>query len=244
MKIQKLYSYVRQALDEYHMIEADDVICVGLSGGKDSITLLYALVGLQSFYPIPFSLKAITVNLGYSDFDTKPLTKLCSSLDVEYHVIDTQINEIVTLNQSDKSRCSLCARLRKGALNEAAVSLGCNKIAYAHHMDDMIETMMMSLIYEGQFSSFLPVTYLDKSGLTVIRPLLYVPECDVIGFEHQMSLKTVKNPCPFDGHTKREYVKNLIRQLNKDNPGVKKRLFHAITETKKEEWHCERESIL
>ncbi len=237
MKIQKLYSYVRQALDDYKMIDPDDVIAVGLSGGKDSIALLYALAGLRKFYAVPFSIKAITVDLGYENFDIAPLETLCEQLDVEYHVVHTQIGEIVGLNQSNKSYCSLCARLRKGALNDAALQFGCNKVAYAHHMDDMIETMLMSLIYEGKFYAFPPVTKLDRTGLTVIRPLMYAPECDVIGFMHRMQFAIVKNPCPYDGHTRREYIKSLVRQLNRENPGVKKRLFHAIREGKIEDWN-------
>lgn len=236
MKIQKLYSYVRQALDDYHMIEPDDVVCIGLSGGKDSLTLLYALAGLRGFYPISFSVKAITVDLGYEGFDITSLSDLCASLDVEYHVVHTQIGEIVGQNKSDKSHCSLCSRLRKGALNDAAKELGCNKVAYAHHMDDMIETMMMSLIYEGRFYAFPPVTLLQRTNLSVIRPLMYVPECDVIGFEHMMKFTPVKNPCPYDGHTKREYIKKMIQQLNYENPGVKKRLFHAILNGNFPDW--------
>ena len=236
MKIQKLYSYVRHALDDYQMIEPNDVIGIGLSGGKDSITLLYALAGLRAFYPIPFTLKAITVDLGYEGFDILPLRDLCASVDVEYHVVHTQIGEIVEQNKSDKSHCSLCSRLRKGALNDAAKELGCNKIAYAHHMDDMIETVMMSLIYEGRFYAFPPVTLLQRTSLTVIRPMMYVPECDVIGFEHRMKFAPVKNPCPYDGHTKREYIKTLIQQINHENPGVKKRLFHAIINGNFPDW--------
>lgn len=236
MKIQKLYSYVRQALDDYHMIAPDDVVCIGLSGGKDSLTLLYALAGLRGFYPISFSVKAITVDLGYEGFDITSLSDLCASLDVEYHVVHTQIGEIVGQNKSDKSHCSLCSRLRKGALNDAAKKLGCNKVAYAHHMDDMIETMMMSLIFEGRFYAFPPVTLLQRTNLSVIRPLMYVPECDVIGFEHMMKLTPVKNPCPYDGHTKREYIKKIIQQLNYENPGVKKRLFHAILNGNFPDW--------
>lgn len=236
MKIQKLYSYVRQALDDYNMIDENDVIAIGISGGKDSLTLLYALAGLQNFYPKSFSIKAITVDLGYENFDTDPLKALCNQLDVEYHVVHTQIGQMVADNLSDKSHCSLCARLRKGALNDAAKQLGCNKVAYAHHMDDMIETMFMSLLFEGKFYSFPPVTKLDRTELTVIRPLMYVPECDVIGFENKMKFPIVKNPCPYDGHTKRQYVKDLIRTLNIENPGVKKRLFHAILNGKFEDW--------
>ena len=236
MKLQKLLSYTRQAVDEYKMIQSGDKIAVGISGGKDSLTLLYALSGLQKFYPEPFELVAITVDLGYEGFDLSSIKKLCENLQVEYHIVSTKIGEMVNSENLEGSACSLCARLRKGALNDAAKELGCNKVAYGHHMDDVIETMMLALIFEGRFCSFWPVTYLDKSELTVIRPMIYVPEAEVKGFENKMHLPITKNPCPIDGSTKREYVKNLIKQLNKDNPGVKKRLFRAVQDGSLEGW--------
>lgn len=235
MKIQRLYSYVRQALDTYPMIASGDKIAVGISGGKDSLTLLYALAGLRKFYPKPFEICAITVDLGFGEFELSPIRDLCERLQVEYYVEHTQIGEIVQ-NQEGHSRCSLCSKLRKGALNERALALSCNKIAYAHHMDDMIETMLLSLFYEGRFYSFSPTTLLERTQLTVIRPMMFVPEADVIGFANKYALPTVKNPCPMDGNTKREYIKQLLRQLNKENPGIKKRLFHAILTGKIEDW--------
>ena len=236
MKLQKLLSYTRQAVDEYDMIQEGDKIAVGISGGKDSLTLLYALSGLLKFYPKAFELVAITVDLGYPNFDLTGIRQLCNDLQVEYHIISTKIGEMVTSDQLEGSACSLCARLRKGALNDAAKKFGCNKVAYGHHMDDVIETMMLALIYEGRFCSFWPVTFLDKSQLTVIRPMIYVPEAEVKGFENKMHLPITKNPCPIDGSTKREYIKSLIKQLNTENPGVKKRLFHAIKEGNLEGW--------
>ena len=236
MKLQKLLSYTRQAVDEYEMIQEGDKIAVGISGGKDSLTLLYALVNLQIFYPKQFDLVAVTVDLGYEGFDLTEIQRLCEDLQVKYHIINTKISEMVTSDSLEGSACSLCARLRKGALNDAAKELGCNKVAYGHHMDDVIETMMLALIFEGRFCSFWPVTHLDKSDLTVIRPMIYVPETDVKGFENKMNLPVSKNPCPIDGSTKREYIKNLIKQLNLENPGVKKRLFHAIKDGNLEGW--------
>ena len=236
MKLQKLLSYTRQAVDEYEMIQEGDKIAVGISGGKDSLALLYALSGLQKFYPKSFDLVAITVDLGYPGFDLSQIHRLCDELDIEYHVVTTKIGEMVTSDQLEGSACSLCARLRKGALNDAAKELSCTKVAYGHHMDDVIETMMLALIYEGRFCSFWPVTFLEKSELTVIRPMIYVPESDIKGFENKMNLPIAKNPCPLDGSTKREYIKSLIRQLNTENPGVKKRLFHAIKEGNLEGW--------
>ncbi len=236
MKLQKLLSYTRQAVDEYEMIQDGDKIAVGISGGKDSLTLLYALVNLQKFYPKHFNLVAITVDLGYEGFDLSDIQKLCNELQVEYHIVSTKISEMVNSDRSEGSPCSLCARLRKGALNDAAKELGCNKVAYGHHMDDVIETMMLALLYEGRFCSFWPVTFLEKSELTVIRPMIYIPETDVKGFENKMKLPITKNPCPIDGSTKREYIKNLIKQINIENPGVKKRLFHAIKDGNLEGW--------
>lgn len=236
MKLQKLLSYTRQAVDEYHMIQEGDKIAVGISGGKDSLTLLYALTHLQKFYPHKFSLVAITVDLGYENFDLTGIQALCKELQVEYHIITTKIGAMVTSDTLEGSACSLCARLRKGALNDAAKALGCNKVAYGHHMDDVIETMMLSLIYEGRFCSFWPVTFLDKTELTIIRPMIYVPESEVKGFDRKYALPITKNPCPIDGSTKREYVKSLIRQINLENPGVKKRLFHAIKNGNLEGW--------
>ncbi|MBO5158402.1 MAG: ATP-binding protein [Lachnospiraceae bacterium] len=236
MKLQKLLSYTRQAVDEYEMIQEGDKIAIGISGGKDSLTLLYALTNLQKFYPKQFDLIAITVDLGYEGFDLSKIKQLCNDLGVEYHIVSTKIGEMVTGDTLEGSACSLCARLRKGALNDAAKELGCNKVAYGHHMDDVIETMMLALVYEGRFCSFWPVTFLDKTELTVIRPMIYIPEAEVKGFEHKYHLPIAKNPCPIDGSTKREYIKSLIRQLNTDNPGVKKRLFHAIKDGNLEGW--------
>ena len=237
MKLQKLLSYTRRAIDSYEMIDNGDKIAVGISGGKDSLTLLYALAELRRFYPKKFDLIAITVNLGFDNFDTTKIEQLCIELDVPYYIVDTEIYDIVFNVRKEKNPCSLCAKMRKGALNDYARQIGCNKVAYAHHMDDIIETMFLSMFYEGQFYSFAPVTHLDRSGITVIRPLMYVPEANVIGFLHKYHLPLVKNPCPADGKTKREYVKQLVRQINLENPGVKKRIFHAICTGRIEGWN-------
>lgn len=228
MKLQQLYSYTRKAIDDYHMIEEGDKIAVGISGGKDSLTLLYALHGLMRFYPKKFSLEAITVDLGFKNLDVARVRQLCEQLQIPYTVVKTEIADIIFEQRRESNPCSLCAKMRKGALNDKAESLGCNKVAYAHHKDDIIETMMLSLIYEGRFHSFSPYTYLDRMKLTVIRPLMYVNEADIIGFQNKQELPVVKSPCPMDGNTRREYVKQLIRQLNQENPGVKERFFHAV----------------
>lgn len=228
MKLQQLYSYTRKAIDDYRLIEAGDRIAVGISGGKDSLTLLYALSGLRRFYPESFEIEAVTVDLGYEGFTLSPIEKLCKQLEVPYHIVHTEIARILFDERQEKSPCSLCAKMRKGALNNAIKELGCNKVAYAHHMDDVIETAFLSMIFEGRFYSFSPKTYLEDSDITIIRPMIYVSEAEVKGFQNKYQLPVVGNPCPMDGNTKREYVKQLIRQMNWDHPGVKKQLFHAI----------------
>lgn len=228
MKLQRVLSEVRKAVDDYRMIAEGDKIAVGISGGKDSLTLLYALSSLRRFYPHPFDLVAVTVDLGFANLDLTEIKKLCEKLEVPYTVVKTQIGQIIFEQRQENNPCALCAKMRKGALNEAMKQLGCNKIAYAHHMDDVVETMMLSLLYEGRFHTFSSVTYLDDTGLTVIRPLIYMKEADVIGFVRKYEVPVVKSPCPADGHTKREYVKQLLKQLNTENPGVKQRMFTAI----------------
>lgn len=230
MELQRLLSYTRRAVDDYQMIVEGDRIAVGISGGKDSLTLLYALKNLQRFYPAHFELIAVTVELGHQGFDLTPISALCRELEIPYHIVSTNIARIVFEERKETSPCSLCAKMRKGALNNVAKELGCNKIAYAHHMDDMIETAFLSMIFEGRFYSFAPKTYLERSGLTLIRPLMYVSEAEVKGFKNKFQLPVVKNPCPVDGNTQRESVKNLIRQINLEHPGAKKRLFNAILE--------------
>ena len=228
MKLQQVLSIVRKAVDDYHMIEEGDRIAIGISGGKDSLTLLYALNALKRFYPKHFEILAVTVDLGFENLNLDKIREFCRTLGVQYTVIETDIAQIVFDQRKEQSPCSLCAKMRKGALNQAVKEAGCNKVAYAHHRDDVVETMLMSLIYEGRFHTFAPVTYLDRMKLTVIRPLMYMQEADVIGFVHKYNVPVVKSPCPADGHTKREYVKNLLRQLNLENPGVKERMFTAI----------------
>ena len=236
MKLQRLLSLVRQAIDQYHMIEEGDHLAIGISGGKDSLTLLWGLAYLQRFYPKQFSLSAITVDMGIDTMDLEPIKALCQEFQVSYEIVPTEIGKILFDIRKETNPCSLCAKLRKGALNNKALEMGCNKIAYAHHKDDLIETAMMSLLYEGRFYAFSPVTHLDRTDLTVIRPLMFVSEADVKGFRNKYQLPVCKNPCPMDGHTRREYVKNLIHTLNMENPGVKDRLFRAVIEGHIDGW--------
>lgn len=231
MKLQKLYSYLRQAIDDYNMIKDGDKIAVGISGGKDSLTLLYGLSGLRKFYPKQFEIVGVTVDLGYEDFDLSNIENLCNELDVEFHVVQTQINQMVK-----DGECSLCARLRKGAFNNKIIELGCNKFAYAHNLDDVIETMLLSLIYEGRFCSFWPVTRYEDSNLTLIRPLIYAPKADVTGFCNKYALKVTKNPCPYDKITQRNYVRELISEIEHHAPGARMRMMNSILNGNLEVW--------
>jgi len=219
------------------MIEPDDRIAVGISGGKDSLTLLYALQGLRRFYPVPFQLTAVTVDLGFGNLDLSGIEKVCRELDVPYHIVKTDIGKIVFEDRQETNPCSLCAKMRKGALNDAMKAAGCNKVAYAHHRDDVVDTMMMSLIYEGRFHTFRPVTYLDRTQITVIRPLIYMSEADIIGFVRKNNVPVVKSPCPADGHTKRETVKNLVQKINLEAPGVRERMFTAVLHGNLDGWN-------
>lgn len=236
MKLQQVLSYVRRAVDDYDMIQEGDRIAVGISGGKDSLTLLYALQGLRRFYPKAFDIHAVTVDLGFQNLDLGKIQDLCRELSVEYTIVKTDIAQIIFEERREDNPCSLCAKMRKGALNQAVKAAGCGKVAYAHHRDDVVETMLMSLIYEGRIHTFSPVTYLDRMQLSVIRPLMYMNESDVIGFMHKYNLPVVKSPCPADGNTKREYVKQLLRGLNQDSPGVKMRMFTAVQNSGLKGW--------
>ena len=231
MNIQNLYSKVRKAIDNYNMIDENDKIAIGISGGKDSLCLLYALSGLRNFYPKKFSIVAISVDLGFDTFDLTNIKKLCDELNVEYHIVKTNISKII----ADKG-CSVCAHLRRGALDNEAIRLNCNKIAYAHNMDDVIETMMLSLIYEGRFSTFYPVTNYEDNNLKLIRPLVLVSQSDVIGFKNKYNLPVVSNPCPYDKASERTYVRSLLNSINKHAPGVKKRMMTAILNGSIKEW--------
>ena len=226
--MQKILSLLRQCVEDYHMIAPNDRIAVGVSGGKDSLLLLSALCALQKFYPIPFEVEAITVDMGYPDADFSAIRDFCDRLGVRYTVVHTQIKEIIFDVRKEENPCSLCAKMRHGALHDAAKELSCNKVALGHHQDDAIETFLMSLYFEGRIHCFSPVTYLERKDITLIRPLLYLPERYVWGYAKRENLPVTKNPCPVDGHTKREYIKQHIKGLEQENPGIKKRLFTAL----------------
>lgn len=226
--MQKMLSWVRRAVDHYHMIEENDRIAVGVSGGKDSLTLLSALANLRRFYPIPFEVVAITLEMGYDDMDFSPVQALCDTLAVPYIRVPTQLKQIIFDIRQETNPCSLCAKMRRGALHEAALAAGCHKVALGHHFDDVVETYLLSLFYEGRIACFKPVTWLDRRDITLIRPLVYTSEQDIRNFARREALPIVHNPCPADGNTKRQEIKELLASLENTIPGVRNRIFGAM----------------
>lgn len=224
--MQKLLSKTRQAIVEYNLIEDGDKICLGLSGGKDSITLLHILNNLRKFLPEKFELIAVTLNPG--GVDNSPLHELCRELNVEYHEVQTNIKEIVFDIRQEKNPCSLCANLRRGALNAKAEELGCNKVALGHHKDDALETFFMSLSFEGKINCFSPKSYMDKNNITLIRPMVFIDESMIIRTAKENNYPIIKNPCPADGKTNRQDIKELIKRLDREIPGFKKNLFKSL----------------
>lgn len=239
--MQRILSLVRRCVEDYNMIEEGDVVAVGVSGGKDSVLTLAALAKLRDFYPKRFEVVAMTIDAGAPGMDFAPIAKLCGELNVPYHLIPVPIYEIVFEYRKEKNPCSLCAKLRRGALSTEMNRLGLTKIALGHHYDDAVETMVMSLFLEGRIGCFQPVTYLDRSGVTQIRPLLYVQEREVKGAVKRLELPVVKNPCPANGTTKREETKELLRQLEKQFPQLKKKIFGAIQRYPLYGWSLEEE---
>lgn len=234
--MKKILSYMRRAIDDYNMIDENDKIVVGISGGKDSLTLLMGLKSLQHFYPKKFDIHALTLDMGFENFDITPIKEMCNKLDIPYSVIKTNIKTIVFDIRKEPNPCSLCTKMRKGALHNEAIKLGYRKVALGHHMEDAIETFFMSLFFEGRFDCFAPLTYLDRKQITLIRPMVYLPEQVVKGFAKNNDIPIIENPCPEDGHTKREYIKQVINNLSKENKGLKKKIFNALKESKIEGW--------
>ena len=219
---------VRKADTDFEMIAPGDQIAVGISGGKDSLLLLYALSLYRKFSGKDFTLQAITLKMGLEPFDVSGIAALCEKIDVPYTVIETEIAHIIFDVRKESNPCALCAKMRRGALNDAAKELGCNKVALGHHRDDAIETLLMSLLFEGRLHTFHPNTYLSRKDITVIRPMIYAPEKDVIHVVKKLDLPVVHNPCPADGHSKREEMKQLIRTLSKDYPHLKDYMLSAL----------------
>lgn len=226
--MQKLLSQVRKCVRDYQMLSPGDRVAVGVSGGKDSLALLRLLAELRDHSAVPFELLAVTLDMGYEEMDFSPVADLCARLQVPYTLRRTQIREIVFDMRKEENPCALCAKLRRGILNETAVALGANKVALGHHYDDTVETFALSLIYEGRISCFLPVTYLDRTGLTLIRPMLYLHEKTIRNFAEREHLPVVHNPCPADKNTKREDVKALLYELEGRYPGLKDNIFGGL----------------
>ena len=226
--LQEILSLVRRCVEDYDMIHKGDRIAVGVSGGKDSLATLVALAEMRRFYPNHYEVEALTLDMGFEGADFSEVTKLCDKLEVRHIVKKTQMKEIIFDIRKESNPCSLCAKMRRGALHEAALEIGCHKVALGHHHDDAAETLLLSLFYEGRISCFQPVTYLDRKEITLIRPMLYVPEKDIRSFARRYPLPVVHNPCPADGNTKRQEIKELIHALDKQNHGLSKRLFGAM----------------
>ncbi|MBO8138794.1 MAG: tRNA 2-thiocytidine biosynthesis protein TtcA [Desulfotomaculum sp.] len=210
------------------MIENGDKIAVGLSGGKDSSTLLYVLAYYQKYYPYDFEIQPIHVTMGFEDMDITPLKEYCQSLGLKLHIQPGEIGRIVFDARQEKNPCALCANLRRGALNSAAVELGCNKVALAHHLDDAVETFFMSLFYNAQLRTFSPRTYLDRTKLTVVRPFVYIPERDIIKLADKAEIPVIHNPCPANKKTKREETKELVNELSKRYPRLRDNFIIAL----------------
>ena len=226
--MQHILSLVRRCVEDYDMIDAGETVAVGVSGGKDSVLTLAALAQLRRFYPKRFDVAAVTIDSGTPGMDFSPIADLCRQLEVPYYVEPVPIYEVVFEARREKNPCSLCAKFRRGALSTKLNELGISKIALGHHYDDAVETMLMSLFIEGRISCFQPVTYLDRTKVTQIRPLLYVQEREVRGAVKRLGLPVVENPCPANGSTKREEMKALLRDLDRQFPGVKQKVFGAI----------------
>jgi tRNA(Ile)-lysidine synthase TilS/MesJ len=233
--MQKLMGLARRCVDDYDMIQAGDKIAVGVSGGKDSLVLLVLLAGLRGYFNKPFELEAITIDMGLG-MDYTPVAQLCESLNVPYHIVKTEIAPIIFDHRKEKNPCSMCAKMRRGALNQAILERGFNKLALGHHYDDAVETFVMSLIYEGRISCFQPVTNLDRTGIIQIRPMLYIHEKTVDNFAVRQSLPVIENRCPVDKATKREEIKQLIFDLSATYPDLRERIFGAMQRFPLPEW--------
>ena len=237
--MQKMMGLMRRCIDDYHMIEAGDRIAVGVSGGKDSLTLLTVLAALRAYYPKPFELEALSIDMGLGGMDFAPVEALCRKLNVPFTLRHTEIGKIIFDYRKEKNPCSMCAKMRRGALNDLILEHGFNKVALGHHFDDAVETMLMSLLYEGRIGCFEPVTYLSRTGVTQIRPMLYVGEQAIEHFAARMQLPVVHNTCPADKHTKRQEVKELIVTLQAQYPDLKTKIFGAMQRLPLPKWGVE-----
>jgi tRNA(Ile)-lysidine synthase TilS/MesJ len=226
--LNKLTGHVRRCIEDYNMISDGETIAIGVSGGKDSLALLCALAELRGYYPKKFKIHAVTLSMGLDGMDFSPIGELCEKLEVPYTLKETDIARVIFDERKEKNPCSLCAKMRRGALGTMITELGIKKIALAHQFDDAVETFMLSLLYEGRLSCFQPVTYLDRTEITQIRPMLYVGEGTVIKLVEKLKLPLVHNVCPMNGVSKREEVKTLLKTLSADYPDLKSKIFGAM----------------
>ena len=233
--MQRLMGLVRRCVDDYDMIKPGDRIAVGVSGGKDSLVLLVLLAGLKKYFNKPFELEAITIDMGLG-MDYSGIQALCDQWEVPYTVVKTEIGPIIFDHRKEKNPCSMCSKMRRGALNQAILDKGFNVLALGHHYDDAVETFMMSLIYEGRISCFQPVTNLDRTGVIQIRPMLYIHEKTVDNFAQRMGLPVLENRCPVDKYTKREEIKQLVYDLSATYPDLRERIFGAMQRFPLPEW--------
>ena len=226
--MQKILSKVRKACQDYNLIKQGDKIAVGLSGGKDSLVLLTALATMRKFYPQKYEVVAITIDLFNGQSNCSLLKEYCDKLNVEYHVVNSQIYDIVFETRNEKNPCSLCAKFRRGMLNSTAKELGCNKVALGHHMDDLVQTFFLSMFYEGRLSTFMPNTYLSNTDLYVIRPMILVEEKEIKFVAKRLNMPVMNNCCPANHKTEREHMKVILDQISKEIPIAKNRIFKAI----------------
>lgn len=237
--MRKILSSMRRAIQDYNMISPNDKIAVGVSGGKDSLALLCALAAYRKFSEIPFEVMGITLNLGFDGVDYFSVSSLCEEIGVEYVVKNTDIAQIIFDIRQEKNPCSLCSKMRRGALNDLAIEHGCNKVALGHHNEDVIETFFLSLFYEGRLNCFSPVTYLSRTDINVIRPFIYTSEGDIKGYARRTNLPIVHNPCPMDGASKRNDIKTFVNEKETLDHSFKTRMMHAI-QTGLDDWKIEK----
>jgi tRNA(Ile)-lysidine synthase TilS/MesJ len=226
--MKEILGCIRRADQDFGMIKAGDKVAVGVSGGKDSLLLLYAMALYRRFCPEPFELEALTLTMGMEPFDVSGIRELCDRLEVPYIVRETEIGKVIFEERKEKNPCSLCSKMRRGALNELCVERGVNKLALGHHRDDAEETLLMSLFYEGRFHTFQPVTYLSRTGITQIRPMLYISEKNIIHQARVLNLPVVKSPCPADGYTKRQDMKELLDYICRKIPNARDQMLSAL----------------
>ena len=227
-ELQRILSFTRRAVDDYDMIKEGDKVAVGVSSGKDSLTLLTALAEMRRFYPKKYEICAITVDMGFEGADFSPIAKYCEKLNVEYKVVKTEIAKIIFDVRKESNPCSLCSKMRRGVLNSEAKAMGCNSVALGHHFDDAVETFMMNIFFEGRLGCFSPVTYLSQSDINVIRPLIYAKESDVLYFSRHTELPIIESSCPENHATEREKMKELLRKIEAENKGLRHRIFSAM----------------